>query len=158
MNAAPSLTDAFRYPHFIAMAVGVAGSPIASLLVYGEREPYLSWVRLQAGPWLPASLFPRLTRLMSAGVFILVLSGVSIGYLRGGQALRLKILVAKWLLVAFVFLNAMHLGSCCGPGSPALRHKEAVGTLPDWVGVFLGATLVAFLVAQLSVEWQTLCQ
>jgi hypothetical protein len=58
MNAAPSLTDAFRYPHFIAMALGVAGSPIASLLVYCEREPYLSWVRLQAGPWLPTSLFP----------------------------------------------------------------------------------------------------
>jgi hypothetical protein len=29
----------------------------------------------------------------------------------------------------------------------ALRRKEAVGTLPDWGCVFLGATLVAFLIA-----------
>ena len=98
-----------RYLHLVAMAFGVTGTTIANLIVHCEREPYLSWVRLRPGVWLPPSLLPLLTRLMSGGVVVLALTGVALGYLRSSGELNLKFLTVKLFLVTFVFLNGMHI-------------------------------------------------
>lgn len=99
----------FRYIHLVTMAWGVAGTTVANLMIRFEREPWLSFLQLRQGPWLPSTLFPRLTRLISLSVILLALSGAALGYLRGGEALDFKVLTVKLILVAVVFLNGMHL-------------------------------------------------
>jgi hypothetical protein len=101
--------DFFRYVHLLAMACGVAGSTIANLMLTFDREPWLAFAGLRPGPWLPPSALPRLTRLMGPSVLVLAASGAAMGYLRGGGTLDVKLLTIKLLVVAFIFLNGMHL-------------------------------------------------
>jgi hypothetical protein len=91
------------------MAWGVAGTTVANLMLRFERAPWLTVLRLRSGPWLPSTLFPRLTRLISLSVVLLAGSGVALGYLQGGDRLNLPILVVKLALVAIIFVNGVHL-------------------------------------------------
>jgi hypothetical protein len=97
------------YVHLVTMAWGVAGTTIANLMIRFEHEPWFSFLRIQQGPWLPSTLFPRLTRLITLSVILLGLSGIGLAYLRGGETLDLKVFTIKLILVGIVFVNGIEL-------------------------------------------------
>jgi len=121
-----------RFVHLVTMAWGVAGTTVANLMLRFEREPWLSLLRLRRGPWLPSTLFPRLTRLITLSVILLALSGIGLGYLRGGEALDLKVLTVKLIIVAAIFVNGIHLALSlepqlehAAPSQPSERESPA---------------------------------
>ncbi len=131
-----SLALILRFIHLVTMAWGVAGTTVANLMLRFEREPWLSFLRLRRGPWLPSTLFPRLTRLITLSVVLLALSGISLGYLRGGEALNLKVLTIKLILVAVIFINGVHLALSlepqlehAAPADPSQADSPAFRTL-----------------------------